>query len=860
MGKVTMIRYRTDLDVKDIKQFHLSGFRGVDFSSSPLNVTESRATDAKNWIYDHGSPTKRPGWKQIAYVNGYAVNGIYKYTTGYYLVYAGTKFFKVQITTTGVGYVTTEISTVGMVLTSNQIQFFPQDSTKIFIVGAGDFLVWYLSGTWKLEKVFDNSMTYVPTTTISIDYEGYSGTSLKATLEAPSLMTVWRKNTCKGVTGSASESPVVERTYILDGNVSIDTTSATAEQAYVDIEFLDGTVQTQALIGFYDSVSGGLKLKESVGAATIYGYIYTDGTMTLETVTEPPTADDNITVKFRGYNDDEYNSGNISDHVRAAKFGVLFGVDGVTSQLFMSGANITTALKIKNRDFYSYPLDFTYWPDNFYRIVGNSAIKGYHRIGDGSLVIFKEKAYGEASIFLRTGTLVTGTEDGYYTAEITYSERAGYASDYLSTRMSIETLAGDPLYLTQGGVKGIVLSENVSTDERFARGRSYFIDKKLEEYTLANATAITYKDRYYLCIDDDCFVADSRLKANGELHDTFNYEWMFWDNIPARIFTEIDNNLYFGTADGKICVFDTEFTDRPFEVIVSGLMTFQAATDTIAYDSSLTLAEDDSIKFEYTYLHELVFEKADGTLATNVFTLSTDAGKARLLHLNELDELLLVAADETSVTVYASNVDYGTYSFEIVDINGDPIDMSSGYDSFWLIKPIHGIELFIKNLDTTDKEFQLARYLGDSEMRLINYNTLTKDLDDTVSLYLTSIVIAKDNVNAEYYSMITDLSTNVLSKTLLSITITGEGEMTFGYYTRIAQTEREFVKASGFSFLDFDFTNFSFTAFKESFTRKIKEKNVNYMMFKVSVDTDKTCTFNNLSVRFKYNGMNRGVK
>ena len=215
-----MIRQRTDIDVKDVKQYRLAGFKGVDFSSSPLNVTESRSPDAKNWIYDNGNPTKRPGWKQVAYVNGYAVNGMYLYATNTLLVYAGTKFFKVELTTTGVGYTTTEISTTGMLLSSNRVQFFAQTSERIFIVGAGDFLVWHKVGsTWKLETVFDNAITYIPTTTISIDYEGYSGESITATLERPSLMTQWRKNTCRGVVGSATSTPATT-TYQLDGRVS----------------------------------------------------------------------------------------------------------------------------------------------------------------------------------------------------------------------------------------------------------------------------------------------------------------------------------------------------------------------------------------------------------------------------------------------------------------------------------------------------------------------------------------------------------------------------------------------------------------------------------------------------------------
>lgn len=866
-----MIRQRTDIDVKDVKQYRLAGFKGVDFSSNPLNVTEARSPDAKNWIYDNGSPTKRPGWKQVAYVNGYAVNGMYLYATNTMLVYAGTKFFKVELTTTGVGYTTTEISTSGMILKSNRIQFFIQTTTRIFIVGAGEYLVWHKTGTpatWKLEKVYDNEITYIPTTSISIDYEGYTGTILKATLERPSLMTMWRKNTCRGVVGSASSTPTTT-TYYLDGRAS--TVYSTAEQvlAYVKIEYLDNTATevVKNLKGYYKLLGGlqsTIELRESYASATVYGHIYQDGKLELDNqITEPVTNSDNITVQFKGYN----NYTVTQQHeamINTATFGTLFGVDGVTSQLFVSGGYLSAAYG--NRDYYSYPLDYTYWPDNNMRIVGNSPIIGYHRIGDGSLVIFKQKAYGEAAIFLRTGTLVTDTTEGYFTAKIVYSERAGYADNYLTSRLTIDTLAGDSLYLANGGVKGIELSENVATDERFARGRSYFIDKKLEEYTLSNAVGFTYKDRYYLAIDGDCFVADSRLKAKGELGDTFNYEWNFWDNIPANTFAELNDKLYFGTADGRICVFDTEHTDRQFEVVASGNMSFHPATDTVVYNPSVYVVDGLGVKFNNTTLYQLVFGLTDiiSVTGSTVLLRSSSSRHDNIYLLNDGDKFLFVGYDDGShVEVYIDNLDLGNLTFDLVDSSGVPVDIESLVVSdFSLLAEISGTELYVTENDVDNHTFKLKKYADGTPISFVYYNGIS--IDDSTETATAVILIERNDISAAWLTSFISLGSDVYSKTLLSLTITikpeENGQVSVGYETRNFVLDDPVSGLTLASLEDMSLTSFSLASLATSYTKKVKERNFNYIYFWFISNNEYPCTITALTVRFRYNNMIRGAR
>ena len=56
------------------------------------------------------------------------------------------------------------------------------------------------------------------------------------------------------------------------------------------------------------------------------------------------------------------------------------------------------------------------------------------------------------------------------------------------------------------------------------------------------------------------YLADSK-RRNSNQSNSFGYEWYFWDNVPARVAAEIDSELYFGTSDGRLCVFKNEAED-----------------------------------------------------------------------------------------------------------------------------------------------------------------------------------------------------------------------------------------------------------------------------------------------------------
>ncbi len=80
----------------------LSKFRGVDLTSSVVNVDLRRSPDAPNMIPDaDGFPSKRPGWHTLARVDG-KINGAYslqKEGEEHELVHAGTKLYEMLLDT-----------------------------------------------------------------------------------------------------------------------------------------------------------------------------------------------------------------------------------------------------------------------------------------------------------------------------------------------------------------------------------------------------------------------------------------------------------------------------------------------------------------------------------------------------------------------------------------------------------------------------------------------------------------------------------------------------------------------------------------------------------------------------------------
>lgn len=224
-----------------------------------------------------------------------------------------------------------------------------------------------------------------------------------------------------------------------------------------------------------------------------------------------------------------------------------FGL-GNDSRVFLTGNP-----EYPNTDWQSGLYDPTYFPDTGYTRLGseNTAIMGYLKQYD-SMIVVKEQMDDETGLFIRSAEL---TENG----EAIFPVKEGIAGMGAVSPYAFGTLAGDPVFLSPGGVYG--LDTNAVTQQRSVQLRSFFINPRLtRESSLDKAVGATWGQFYVICVNGHAYVANGS-QTNENPMGGRGYEWYYWTDIPARVLREHDGRLYFGTDDGKVMVFSGEYAD-----------------------------------------------------------------------------------------------------------------------------------------------------------------------------------------------------------------------------------------------------------------------------------------------------------
>ena len=237
-----------------------------------------------------------------------------------------------------------------------------------------------------------------------------------------------------------------------------------------------------------------------------------------------------------------------ADRINKCTIADLYGLGG-SNRVFLSGNP-----DYKAYDWYSDIFRPNYFPDLNYSIVGTSdtRVMGYQRLGKYQIIL-KEDNQQDSTVFQRFGTL---HDDG----SVTFSVEQGVAGIGAVSKYCFGMLADEPLFLSRQGVQAIT-SNNILA-ERTIRNRSFFVDSYLtKESNLQNAVACEWNGYYVLCINNVAYVLDGKNKAykqRSTVANDYSYECYYWTNIPATCLLSVNGELYFGTADGKICKFNTD--------------------------------------------------------------------------------------------------------------------------------------------------------------------------------------------------------------------------------------------------------------------------------------------------------------
>lgn len=856
------VRVNRNLSLKERKVYTFENFKGVDFSTSPYLVAQNRAISAENLIHENGTVRKRTGWKSLCKLPG-KINGLFSFeieNEKIVLAYAGTEFYRLYWDEERERYDAENISNTCTYaaaqidngrLIERRIQLYV-NKNKAYIVGCGDYLVF---GKWgedfELRRVFDNEDTYIPTTTINIDHDGVNDEN-RSSLDGVNLLTSYRKNEFLGVDENNAtwtvDTAVLGTNQAINAESDVEITLYTLNEANEPLTILINNRIASDKTQLY---------KDGDDITSVGSVDFESGKITLTINTKPQEADtSNIVVKFKNGAKDQENI------IANATISTVFGGNGNSNRLFVSGNAAS-----KNVHVWSELYDFTYFADTNYDEIGSdsSAIMGYVRATDGVLLVFKEKNGSDATIYYINGTDTQETDYAGNPVFVTqFTKSAGNITDTVYGKYATASLNGDNLILTRNGVKGLELYDNITTSAYRIRERSRNINTKLlKQKGLADACGFVFKDKYYLSVDGVVYVCDSRFtfSAEEDISDSFNYEWWYFTNVDARVWCEIDNELYFGTNSGLICKFiEEQYADITYQDTETGDISISYTDDTIAYNMELekALNESSSIKFTQGDVFALWLDSAD------IITVDEDG----YLHiseekLNKIYEGVICYADRVENTglevdkeYHIGEVDLDNLKFALYDKDNNFIIPTT--IGFRLCKKVSEEDLYVTNIGINNSEFQVKEFVGGEPLDLVIYNF-------TIPTELLATITFRENVVAKWFTPIYDLGSNMYSKTLLGLTITTEplvkGAISIGYQTRNIEKDYTTYGTRGFDFNDINFDDFSFeSSFTNSNTIRVKERNFNFIILRYISDTQTTCAVNGITIRYKINRLNKGVR
>lgn len=573
-----------------------SRFSGVDFSTDPTQVADYRSPYAINLISDlAGFPEKRVGWRKLLTITDKQINGIH------FAVFAsGAQMQFIHAKNNLYTWVNDTYTSICDTMANNRSVSFAHGGKLYIMDGLKYRVVTESGGTYTIANVEDGA-NFIPTTSIGMTPDG-AGTAF----EAVNLLSAKRKNSfiADGISttfqtdtpglDSVTSVKVDGATYTVattawtrteSGIISFTPSAApTGENVFIKIhdrEFICTDAEGTAL-STISTERNSFKLtseKEETGtyykakqvtetAAPTLASTLSDNVYTL---TDPQTYVVNLTkgtIDFACPPKDGNGIDTVVVEISKAITGYADRVNKCTMFAFYGYSNDNRIFISGNPDFKSWDWqsgldDPTYFPDTGYTKIGSdtSAIMGYLKQYN-SLTIVKADNEQDAEVFIRTAQMES---DG----SIIFPIQQGIKGVGAISKHAFATLRDDPLFLAREGVFAIA-STSVQL-ERTVQDRSYLVNPVLTtEPDLSEAVATVWNGYYVLCINGRAYVADSRKRTartgTGSTYSEsgsatqFSYEWYYWQNIPARVMWEHDGELYFGTAGGAVCKFNTDIS------------------------------------------------------------------------------------------------------------------------------------------------------------------------------------------------------------------------------------------------------------------------------------------------------------
>lgn len=487
---------------------NLTGFLGVDFSSSISDIDKRRSPKGYNFINNNGTIEKRNGYKVLAYLGQKAnINGIWNVDTvsgEFFIVHCGTKLYEMK----------TDFSSYTEILTglANTISQGVIINSKLLILDGKRAIVYNLLESSNKVKYLDE-IGYIPTTQIARAPNGLAS----QIYEQVNLMSDSRIN--------LFTSTETDTTYQLD-----DTNITAIELVEVLNENAEWTIKISGQDYTTDLTKGQVIFKSAIGKPVVDNK-------------------DNVRIKYKKVIESN------KSQINKCNMMCVYGYAGANNRVFMAGNP-----DLPNIISYSHINNVTYIPADNTIVAGLEVVPltGLVRLNDGKMAALKDVSDTDATLF-KIGYATFNSEEKFNIEGSVKGE--GNISNYAH-----DTLINEPLILTSNGV--FALNTATLSDEIYVYHKSYYIDAKLkQEPNLKNAVGISNDGKYYLAINDHVYVADSRFKTtnSNSKYSNYQYEWFYWTNLPVKIWFVWNNELYFGDKYGNICKFRDNNDENRFK-------------------------------------------------------------------------------------------------------------------------------------------------------------------------------------------------------------------------------------------------------------------------------------------------------
>lgn len=841
----------------NLKQFRMGDFRGVDFSSSPLNASYTRAVSGKNWINEYGANKKRNGWEQILPKLGERINGIFPYQTNTgmeLLVFTERRAFRVYFANNA--WTSADVSASagsetyaaqrtngdlknladrklmaaygknGIYIPAGGYYFYRTSDHKLYELDA------YQIGMTAAKAYAAQSFITVPRTTINISSNDHRP-STGETLDSANLLTPYRINE---FVGESTEGA----TYTLD---------ATPDET--DYYFLVDGVAADST--WFSILGNQLTSQYNQNGKTISVVFKRD-----LSIVGPDHWDVSIAT---------------DQAVGQNPVCTTFGIAGYSDRIFLGGNK-------NNRVYFSEEDDYSYFPYNFTADIGTSATKisAFLRLSDNTLAIFKEQNGNDPAVYYMSGRRDVEYNDDGSVKKVTpvFSFSAGATTETAVNAFVTGTLLGDSIITSRHGVYAIALTENYATNTRTARERSRLINARLQNMDLSEAVSIVWRGKYYLAVESEVFIADANFKWQPSDGEWWQYEWYYWDHVPVRVWAVVNDTLMFGTADGRLCAFDNAdlYEDRQYEQTVAGDITLDFVDngddtddeDKIAFSESLDdVIQDGKRVYVKNDLYQFIIATNENAPLKFVGSGTFECGDNNddlISHIEIGNIVELKDTNGTHTEVFeVEYVDRVEKYFSVTGFNATDFN-SAHYYTARLFDSLEGKTLYIVNTEKAPGgggTFQLAWHPDDESAIDIEPNPQSNETEPQMRIY------DEEAVSAEWRTPVFDMGTNTHRKTLLRLTISAdnvlEGTLQFGYETRQNASTRMAKGIQFFTFDALDFANFTLDLpFASSYTVRARERGFNYIQFYFKSESPTNCVVNDLTATYRVIAENRGVR